>query len=135
MFTECCIWHGKSNEWSKHSQAKFPFPSPFNAIWKTLLLLMLVFLFFTLPFLFQTLWSPNWPHSSLDFVAYELIKFVGFQISRNKSYETPYSMLQSIVVKKQKLVTIFTRTTNLELDLANFNIFWSSEYEKNWTFF
>ena len=43
------------------SQVKFPFPPPFhsllplNAISKTLLLLLLVFLFFTLPFLFQTL--------------------------------------------------------------------------------
>ena len=40
---------------------KFPFPPPFNAIWKKLLLLMLVFLFLTLPFLFQTLWNFNWP--------------------------------------------------------------------------
>ena len=42
----------KSIEWSKFSQAKFLFFPPFNATWKTLLLLMCVFLFFTLPFLF-----------------------------------------------------------------------------------
>ena len=41
-----------SMEWSKRSQAKFQFPTPFNAIWKILLLLTLVFLFFILPFLF-----------------------------------------------------------------------------------
>ena len=35
-------------------QTTLPFPPPFNAIWKTLLLLMLVLLFFQLPFLFQT---------------------------------------------------------------------------------
>ena len=37
------------------SPSKFLFSPTFSAIWKTLLLLMLVFLFFTLPFLFQTL--------------------------------------------------------------------------------
>ena len=36
-------------------RAKFAFLPPFNAIWKTLLFLMLVLIFFQLPFLFQAL--------------------------------------------------------------------------------
>ena len=39
-------------------------------------------------------------HSSWDFVASELIKCNGFQISAKKSYETPYLMPQSISLKK-----------------------------------
>ena len=39
------VYHDKSIEWSKFSQAKFPFSQPFNVLWETLLLLMLVFLF------------------------------------------------------------------------------------------
>ena len=47
---------------------------------------------FHAPFLFQTLWNFNSPHSSWGFMAYGLIKYNGFQISGNKSYETPYLM-------------------------------------------
>ena len=46
----CHAKHDKRIEWLKLSQANFPF-SPSNAIWK-LLLLLLVFLFFILPFYF-----------------------------------------------------------------------------------
>ena len=45
MFTECCLQHDKSIEWSKFSGAKFPFCSLFNASWRTLIFLILVFLF------------------------------------------------------------------------------------------
>ena len=48
-------YHGKSTEWLKFPQAKFALLPPFNAIQKTLLLLMLVLIFFPLPFLFQAL--------------------------------------------------------------------------------
>ena len=53
---------------------------------------MLVFFFLTLPFLFQTLSNFNWPLSSWDFVASELIKYNEFQISGKKSYEISYLM-------------------------------------------
>ena len=61
LTNQCLLNVAFSSEWLKLSQEKFPFPPPFhslhpsNAISKTLLLLLLVFLFFTLPFLFQTL--------------------------------------------------------------------------------
>ena len=46
MVIESYLQHDKSTEWSKFLQAKFPISSPpFNAIWKTLLQLLLVFLF------------------------------------------------------------------------------------------
>ena len=76
------------NDWSSPKQSFHSLP-PSNAISKTLLLLVLVFLFLTLHFLFQTLWNLNWLHSKWDFVAYGVIKYNGFQISGNKSYETP----------------------------------------------
>ena len=41
--------------WKKHWMVKIPLPSRFNTIWKTLFVLMLVFFFFPIPFLFQTL--------------------------------------------------------------------------------
>ena len=75
------------NDWSSPKQSFHSLP-PSNAISKTLLLLVLVFLFLTLHFLFQTLWNLSWLHSKWDFVAYGLIKYNGFQISGNKSYET-----------------------------------------------
>ena len=113
--------------WQKHwiielSQVKFPFP-PSNAIWKNLLPLMLAFLFFTLSFS----WNFNWPHSNWDFLAFGLIKYNGFQISGNKSYETPY--LNSSKSRNWSYA-MFIRETNLKLDLQNFNVFGSSEYEK-----
>ena len=76
------------NIWSYPKQNFHSLP-PSNAISKTFLLLLLVFLFLTLHFLFQTLWNLNWLHSKWDFVAYGVIKYNGFQISGNKSYETP----------------------------------------------
>ena len=72
---------------------------------------MLVFLFFTLHLLFQTLWNFSWSHYSWDFVACEPIKYNEFQISGNKSYETPYIIPKSIILKKWKLVRIFIRIT------------------------
>ena len=61
LTNQCLLNVAFSIEWLKLSQEKFPFPPPFhslhpsNTISKTLLLLLLVFLFFTLSFLFQTL--------------------------------------------------------------------------------
>ena len=46
------VQHDKSIEWSKFSQAKFPSPPPFNPAWKTLFVLMLVFVFSPIRFLF-----------------------------------------------------------------------------------
>ena len=51
---------------------------------------MIGFLFYTFSFLFQTLQNFNWPLSSWDFMACDLIKFNEFQISGNKSDETSY---------------------------------------------
>ena len=60
-----------------------------------------------------------------------LIKYNRFQISGNKSNETEeVKFLRS----RNWLYTIFIRKTNLKLDLLNFNIFGSSEYEKKWHF-
>ena len=79
---------------------------PSNLISKILFLLLLVFLFFTLSFLFQTLKNLNWLHFNWDFVACGLIKYKEFEIIENstKSYKTPYSFPYSIILKKQKLV-------------------------------
>ena len=77
----------------RFSQAKFKSSPPFNAICKTFFLLVLVFLFFTLPFLFQTLWNFNWTHFSWDFVACEIIKYNEYQISRNKSRNSVFNAI------------------------------------------
>ena len=53
------LQYDKSIEWSKISQAKFAFVPPFNAIWKTFLLLMLLLIFFPFLFLFQVLILPD----------------------------------------------------------------------------
>ena len=53
---------------------------------------MFAFLFFTLPFLFQALENFKWPNSNWDFVACVQTKYNAFQISGNKSEETPYLM-------------------------------------------
>ena len=68
-------------------------------------------------------------------MACKLIKCNGFQIRGKISYETPYLIAQYITVKKWKLVPVFTRTSNLKLGPVNFDIFESSNYEKDWTFF
>ena len=61
-----------------------------------------------------------------------LIKYNTFQISGNKSNETEeVKFLRS----RNWLYTIFIRKTKLKLDLLNFNIFGSNEYEKNGHFF
>ena len=58
FINQCLLNVVFSIEWSKalndQSSLKQYHKLPFNTIWKTLLLLMLVFHFFTLPFLFQT---------------------------------------------------------------------------------
>ena len=63
-----------------------------------------------------------------------LIKYDGYQICDNKSYETPYLLAQSEILKNQKLDTIFVRTTNLKLGLVNFDFFESSEYKRQLNF-
>ena len=85
MVSESYRQHDKSIEWSKFLQAKFPTPTPpspsFNAIWKIMPQLWLVFLF-----------TPSLFHFKL-YAFLELIKFNQFQISENKPDETPYVML------------------------------------------
>ena len=83
--------------WQKHWMvkalpSKIPILSTFQYYLENPVSLKLVFLFFTLPFLFQTIKNFNWHHSSWDFMACELIKYNGFQISGNRSYETHYLM-------------------------------------------
>ena len=51
----CHLQHDRRIEWLKYPKTKFAFLPPFNAIWKTLLLIMLVLIFFPFPFLFQDL--------------------------------------------------------------------------------
>ena len=67
---------------SSKQNSEHPSP-PFNAIWKTLLLLLLVFLFNPSFFHFK-LYKFFWPHFSCDCMAYELIKYSQFQISGNR---------------------------------------------------
>ena len=59
-----------------------------------------------------------------------LIKYNGFQISRNKQNETPYS-----IVKKKLWSINYIRTTSLKPVFVNFNICGSSECEKHCTFY
>ena len=113
---------------------KIPCPRPFHflppsdAISKTLLLLLFVFLFFTLPFFYFKLYkisNDSTPIRNLRLCG--LIKYNRFQISGNKSNETEeVKFLRS----RNWLYTIFIRKTNLKLDLQSFNIFGSCEYEK-----
>ena len=98
----CQLQHGKSIEWPK-----FAFLPPY-AIWITLLLEMLVFIFFPLPFLFQVLKNLTWPHFSCDFVVFGLIKYNGFQISRIKWDETSY-----LILKHKLETTNYMITTSL----------------------
>ena len=106
----CHLQHDRRIEWLKYPKTKFAFLPPFNAIWKTLLLIMLVLIFFPFPFLFQDLWNFTWPHSSCDFMTCELIKSNEFQISSNR----PIDLI---------------RTTSLKPGLVTFNFLGSSEYE------
>ena len=73
----CQLQHDKSIACSKFPRAKFAFLPLFNAVWKTVLPLMLLLIFFSLRFFI----------SSCDFVACGLIKYNGFQISGNRPDE------------------------------------------------
>ena len=88
-----------SSAWQKHWTIKIhpskisnvslpPFP-PFNVIWKTLLKLLLVFVFTPSLFHFK-LYKLLLTYSSCDCIAYELIKNNQFQIGENKPDETHY---------------------------------------------
>ena len=55
--------------------------------------------------LFQTLQNFTWPNSSCDLLAFELIKYIAFQMSGNKPDKTPYLMLQTIILKSKLQVT------------------------------
>ena len=68
---------------------------------KTLLFLKLVFLFYPLSILFQTLQNFTWPNSSCDFIACELIKYNGFQISYNNPDEIPCLLLEITILKSK----------------------------------
>ena len=106
------------NDWSSSKQNFHSLP-PSNAISKTLLLLLLVFLFFTLPFYFKLykISTDSTPIGNLWLCG--LIKYNGFQISENK-------FLRS----KNWLHTILIRKTNLKLSILSFHVFGSSESEK-----
>ena len=79
-----------------HAKFKTKFPTlspPFNAIGKNLLQLCL-FSYLLPPFFISSFINFFWPDSSsCDCIAYELIKYIQFQISENKLDETPYVML------------------------------------------
>ena len=124
MFTECCLQHWMIEALPR----KISIPS---------ILPML----FQKPCFYYCLFS-SFSHSLFYFKLYKisndstlirnlwlcgLIKYNRFQISGNKSNETEeVKLLRS----RNWLYTIFIRKTNLKLDLLNFNIFESSEYEK-----
>ena len=68
------------NGQNSSKQGSQPPSPPFNAIWKTLLQLLLAFLF--TPYLFISKFlSFFWPHSSCDCIAYELIQYNQLQVS------------------------------------------------------
>ena len=97
---------------SQNFQPLFP---PFIAIWKTLLQLMLAFLFITSVFYFKPL-NLFWSQPNCDCIAYELIKYNQFQIIENKPDETAYLMLQTI------------ENFSLKLGLVKFDICEINEY-------
>ena len=133
MFTECCLQHDKSIKWSKHSEAKISIPPTFQCFLKKTASLNACFPLFNTVFFISNFMKFQLTHTSCDFLACELIRFNGFQISVNKSYKILAKIY--VISKKQKLASIFIRTTSLKLNLMNFNIFGSREYEKDWTFF
>ena len=132
MFTECFLQHYKSVKWLKFPKPNFPSlsPEPFNAFLKTLPSLnacLLVFLFFPNSVLFQTLQNFTWPHSSCDFVAYELIKYNGFQFSRNWSDETPCLMVETVFLRVNfEVQTYYKPYKNNQLQT------WSCEFYYLW---
>ena len=71
----------------------------FNAIWNTLLQLLLVLLF-TDSLLHFKLIKFLLPQSTCDCIAYKLIKYRQFQISEIKLDKTPYAVLYTIILKK-----------------------------------
>ena len=76
MFTESICNMAKALNGQNFSKQNFqPLSPSFNAIWKTLLQLLLVLLFTPSLFYFE-LYNINffWPHGSCDCIAYELIK-------------------------------------------------------------
>ena len=84
--------------WQKYWMVKIPLseiPNPpwlFNAIWKTLFQLLLVFLFTPSMFISNFI-NFFWLHSSCDYIAYKLTNYNLFQIIENKQDETFYVML------------------------------------------
>ena len=66
-------------------------------------------------------------------MACEIIKYIGFQIKlvgTNQMKLHIQSRNLNFLRSRTWLYTIFIGKTNLKLDLLNFNIFKSSEYEK-----
>ena len=80
----------------------------------------------------------NWSHSNWDFMACKLINYIGFQIKLVGTNQMKL-LIQChnlyFLRSRTWLYTIFIGKTNLIVDLLNFNIFESSEYEKMDIFF
>ena len=77
---------------SQNSQPSSPL---FNAVWKTLPQLLIVFLFTTSLFISNFISNFFYPYSSCDCIAYEIIKYNQFQISENKPDETLYACFRT----------------------------------------
>ena len=133
MFIGCCLYMTKVlNDWSSPKKN-------FHSL--HLSIASLPPMLFRKPCFYYCLFS-SFSHSLFYFKLYKistdstsignlwlcgLIKYNGFQISGNKSYETwEVKFLRS----SNLLYTIIIRKTNPKLDLLSFNIFGRSDYEK-----
>ena len=87
----CGMTKALNDQNSSNQNSQPPYP-PSNAIWKTLLQLLLLFFLFP-PFFISNFINFFWPHSSCDCIAYKLIKYNQFRVSENKPDETCYVTL------------------------------------------
>ena len=87
----CGMTKALNDQNSSNQNSQPPYP-PSNAIWKTLLQLLLVFFFIPSLFYFK-LYKFLLTHSSCDCIAYKLIKYNQFRVSENKPDETCYVTL------------------------------------------
>ena len=129
MFTECCLQHWMIEALPRKISIPFTFPFPLSFLFQKPCFYYCLFFSFSHSLFYFKLYkisTDSTPIGNLWLCG--LIKYNRFQISGNKSNETEeVKFLRS----RNWLYTIFIRKTNLKLDLLNFNIFGSSEYEKN----
>ena len=91
MVTESYLQHKKIIKWSKFYKTKFPTPfSTFQYYLENPASIIACFPFYSLLFSCQTSGDTT---LVVIAISYELIKYNQFQISENKSDETPYVML------------------------------------------